>query len=150
MIRLSSSRAAPCWPSSSSSLASSTASQCRASRSSLISLAYSAPVLVSNFAFPTVSSRSAPPVLRSAWSAFGLAVIAMAAAAFYLPALEATGGTWPAPLDDTYIYYGFARSTALGHPLAYTPDGGYASGATSAIYPLLLAPLWALGLRGPH
>lgn len=67
--------------------------------------------------------------------------------AFWLPAFRLTGA-FPAPLDDVYIYFGFARSTALGHPLAWTPDTGFSSGATSLLYPLVLAPLWALGLRG--
>jgi len=68
--------------------------------------------------------------------------------AFWLPA-HARAGAWPAPLDDVYIYYGFARSTALGEPLSWVPGNGYSSGATSVLYPLLLAPFWAVGLRGP-
>ena len=82
------------------------------------------------------------------WHGWALLVVLAAAAAFYLPALRRTGGPWPAPLDDVYIYFGFARSLALGHGLSWFPGNGYSSGCTSVIYPLLLAPGWALGLRG--
>ncbi|MBW2454627.1 MAG: hypothetical protein JRI68_08955 [Deltaproteobacteria bacterium] len=85
---------------------------------------------------------------RSLWHLWAVAVVTTVAAAFYLPALDRTGGVWPAPLDDVYIYYGHARSWALGHPFAWFPGNGYSSGATSVLYPLLLAPAWALGLRG--
>jgi hypothetical protein len=71
-----------------------------------------------------------------------------AAALFYAPALEHAGGGWPVPLDDTFIYFGFARTLALGEPFAWAPGNGYSSGATSVLYPALLAPGWALGLRG--
>lgn len=79
---------------------------------------------------------------------FRLAVVLAAGLAFWLPGLVRTGA-WPAPLDDVYIYFGFARSTALGHPLSWVPGNGFSSGATSLLYPLVLAPLWAVGLRGP-
>ena len=96
---------------------------------------------------PAQSWRQREATLWHIWAAF--AVLA-AAGAFYLPALRRTGGVWPAPLDDVYIYFGFARSTALGAPLSWFPGNGYSSGATAVLYPLLLAPLWALGLRGSN
>ena len=83
-----------------------------------------------------------------AWRLWTAVTLATAAALFYLPALTQTGGLWPAPLDDVYIYFGHARATALGSVLAWFPGYGYSSGATSIIYPWLLAPAWALGLRG--
>jgi hypothetical protein len=82
------------------------------------------------------------------WHLWAASVLLGTAALFYLPALERTAGVWPAPLDDVYIYYGYARSLALGEPFAWFPGNGYSSGATSMLYPLLLAPAWALGLRG--
>jgi hypothetical protein len=82
------------------------------------------------------------------WHLWAASVLLGAAALFYLPALERTAGAWPVPLDDVYIYYGYARSMALGEPFAWFPGNGYSSGATSMLYPLLLAPAWALGLRG--
>jgi len=85
------------------------------------------------------------PWLWHGWAALWVVAVA---AAFYLPAIERTGGTWPVPLDDSYIYFGFARSWALGYPFSWIPGNGYSSGCTSAIYPLLLAPGYALGLGG--
>lgn len=78
---------------------------------------------------------------------WALVVVLVAGLAFWLPALAKAGG-FPAPLDDVYIYYGFARSTAEGAPLAWLPENGVSSGATSVLYPLVLAPLWLIGLRG--
>ena len=89
-----------------------------------------------------------PPPSHWLWLVWTSAVVTAVALAFYLPALERTGSWWPAPLDDVYIYFGHARSLALGYPFQWYPDNGYSSGATSVVYPLLLAPAWALGLRG--
>ncbi len=77
-----------------------------------------------------------------------LAIVVAVAAAFYAPALARTRGVWPAPLDDVYIHFGFARSAALGHPFEWIPGNGYSSGGTSLTYPLVLAPGWLLGFRG--
>lgn len=83
-----------------------------------------------------------------AFVAFAFAVTFAAAAAFWWPAWRATGGPFPAPLDDVYIHFAFARSAALGHPFAWIPGQGYSSGGTSLLYPLLLAPGWLVGFRG--
>lgn len=56
--------------------------------------------------------------------------------------LRATDGELVPPLDDTYIYLQYARSAAAGEPLAYQPGAEPTRGATSLLYPLLLAP-WA-------
>jgi hypothetical protein len=80
--------------------------------------------------------------------AFAFAVTLAAALAFWWPAWRATGGVFPAPLDDVYIHFAFARSAALGHPFAWIPGQGYSSGGTSLLYPLLLAPGWLVGFRG--
>src|SRR5438093_6578331 len=93
------------------------------------------------------ASRGAPssaaPVNRDAASSSGLpqsAVAALAvgaaAVAFYAPALLRAHGNWPVPLDDTYIYFDFARSAALGHAFEWLPGNGYSSGSTSLVYPL--------------
>lgn len=70
-----------------------------------------------------------------------------AASAFYMAGLARVPGGWPLPLDDSYIYFGFARSAAHGDPFSWFPGNGYSSGSTSALYPLLLAPGYAAGLR---
>lgn len=61
--------------------------------------------------------------------------------------LATTGGTPAAPLDDAYIHFQFSRSFAAGEPLVYTPGTPPVAGATSLLYPILLALPYALGLR---
>jgi hypothetical protein len=63
-------------------------------------------------------------------------------------AIRAAAGEPAAPLDDTFIHLNFARRLAEGSFFAYVPGEGYVSGATSLLWPLLLAPFHALGLRG--
>jgi hypothetical protein len=75
-------------------------------------------------------------------------VVAVAALAFWVPAAARARGHFPVPLDDVYIHFGFARSTALGHPFTWIPGNGYSSGGTSLTYPLVLAPGWLIGFRG--
>lgn len=95
---------------------------------------------------PDVNRRRFPEALL--WHAFTALVILALAWAFYAPALKKTGGLWPAPLDDVYIHFGFARSAALGYPFQWIPGNGFSSGGTSLTYPLLLAPGYWLGFRG--
>jgi hypothetical protein len=59
--------------------------------------------------------------------------------------LERAGG--PAvPLDDSYIHLQYARQLSHGELFRYTPGAAYSSGATSFLWPLLLAPTFWLGL----
>lgn len=51
------------------------------------------------------------------------------------------------PLDDAYIHFQYARAIAEAHPFRYTPGAAPTPGATSILWPLLLAPFHALGLR---
>jgi hypothetical protein len=60
--------------------------------------------------------------------------------------LAETGGEPAVPLDDSFIHFQFARSFASGHPLAYTPGTAPTPGATSLLWPLLLAPFCAVGV----
>jgi hypothetical protein len=85
-----------------------------------------------------------------AWILAATLVVAGVGAAFWGAGIARTGGAFPVPLDDVYIHFGFARSAALGHPFSWIPGNGYSSGGTSLIYPLVLAPAWALGFRGAH
>lgn len=57
---------------------------------------------------------------------------------------------WSAPLDDTFIHFDFARSLARLRPFEWTAGGGYSSGATSWLYPILLAIGIRLGFDGQH
>ncbi len=52
------------------------------------------------------------------------------------------------PLDDTYIHFQYARQWAGGEPLRYYPGDPPSSGATSLIYPILLAVGYRLGFTG--
>ncbi len=52
-----------------------------------------------------------------------------------------------AGLDDAYIHFQYARAIAEGHPLRFQAGAPVTSGATSILWPALLAPFWALGAR---
>ncbi len=62
--------------------------------------------------------------------------------------LAASGGRPVAQLDDSYIHLQYARSLAQGHAMRYNPSDPPTSGATSLLYPLLLAPAFRLGADG--
>jgi hypothetical protein len=85
---------------------------------------------------------------RDAHAAFAAVLVLGCAATFYAPALRATKGDWPAPLDDVFIHFDFARATAELHPFEWIAGQGYSSGETSLLYPFLLAPGYLLGFRG--
>jgi hypothetical protein len=53
-----------------------------------------------------------------------------------------------APLDDTFIHLHYARRLVEGGFFSYVDGEGFTSGATSLLWPLLLAPAYALGARG--
>lgn len=77
-----------------------------------------------------------------------VALAASVGALFWVPSAPAARGFFPAPLDDVYIHFDFARSLAQGHPFEWIPGNGYSSGETSPLYALVLAIGWALGFRG--
>src|SRR5215475_3677802 len=79
-----------------------------------------------------------------------LCVVVFTAAFLYLSVgLSASGGPTPVmPLDDTYIHFQYARVLAEGHPLQYNPGQPPTSGATSLLYPLVLAVGYVLGFQG--
>lgn len=52
-----------------------------------------------------------------------------------------------AALDDAYIHFQYARAFAEGHPLRFQADEPISTGATSFLWPILLAPFYALGFR---
>ena len=52
-----------------------------------------------------------------------------------------------ASLDDAYIHFQYARAIAEGHPFRFQATALPTSGSTSLLWPALLAPFWALGLR---
>lgn len=88
----------------------------------------------------------ATPKLRPFVAAVVLATAC--AAVFWVPAAPAARGWFPAPLDDVYIHFDFARSLARGAPFEWIPGNGYSSGETSPLYALVLAIGWLIGFRG--
>ncbi len=64
--------------------------------------------------------------------------------------LQTTGGEPAGALDDSYIHFQYARSFAELTPFQYSPGAPATPGATSLLWPLMLALPYALGLRGEH
>jgi hypothetical protein len=64
-----------------------------------------------------------------------------------ISAVLAKVGHAGATLDDSYIHFQYARAIASGHPFRFEPGEPVSSGATSMLWPALLAPFWALGAR---
>jgi hypothetical protein len=69
-------------------------------------------------------------------------------AAYLVMMREASGGRSVAPLDDSYIFYQYARQIAQGHPWQYNDGDPASTGMTSLLYPWLLAGLYRLGWQG--
>ena len=76
-----------------------------------------------------------------------LALAASVCALFWVPAWKASRGLFPAPLDDVYIHFDYARSLAEGHGLVWIPGQGYSSGETSPAYAVVLAFGHLVGFR---
>lgn len=53
-----------------------------------------------------------------------------------------------AALDDSYIHFQYARAIVEGHPFRFQAGEPISTGATSFLWPALLAIPYALGLRG--
>jgi len=51
------------------------------------------------------------------------------------------------PLDDSFIHFQYAKRLAGGHFFSYSEGDGYTSGATSFVWPFLLAPFYLVGLH---
>jgi hypothetical protein len=84
------------------------------------------------------------PVVYAVWAA----VWTLASARrFYGYMMKQTGGEWSAPLDDVFIHFDYARSTARGHPFEWVVGNGYSSGNTSIAYPFVLAAGYLAGFR---
>ena len=67
---------------------------------------------------------------------------------FVTSMLYHTGGRLALPLDDSFIYFQYARQAAQGHFLEYNTGAEPTAGATSLLYTLLLVPGFWLGLDG--
>jgi hypothetical protein len=71
----------------------------------------------------------------------------ISAAVYALTARTAGSGAQLMPLDDTYIHFHYARGIAEGAPYIYNPGQPPTSGATSFLYPYLLAAGYSIGFR---
>ncbi len=60
---------------------------------------------------------------------------------------QAGNGHLLMPLDDVYIHFQYARQMALGEPYVYNSGGDPTSGATSFLYPFVLAAGYLVGFR---
>ena len=101
--------------------------------------------------------RRAPKPLLVAW-ALCCAVAAVVFLVYLAASVNAGQGEVVLPLDDVYIHFQYARQLASGEPYVYNPGEPPTSGATSFLYPYLLAGghlvgfrelalgVWALGL----
>jgi hypothetical protein len=79
----------------------------------------------------------------------GLGLIVLVVAALYCwTLLSASEGRPIAPLDDTYIHFQYARQIARGHPWQYNDGDPRSTGATSPLYPFVLAAGYVLGFTG--
>lgn len=67
---------------------------------------------------------------------------------FFLSMGRFTGGALSMPLDDSYIYFQYARSFAEGKPFHYSLVDEPSTGATSLLYTLILAAGYKLGAQG--
>jgi hypothetical protein len=66
---------------------------------------------------------------------------------YALTSLSFGHGEFVLPLDDVYIHFQYAKQIALGQPYIYNPGQPPTSGATSFIYPWLLAVGYLLGFQ---
>ncbi len=76
-----------------------------------------------------------------------LTTLALALAATRAILLK-TGGEAAVPLDDTFIHFQFARTFAEFRPFQYNDGAAPVPGATSLLWPLVLAPFHWIGLGG--
>lgn len=68
--------------------------------------------------------------------------------AYALASLAAGRGQFVMPLDDVYIHFQYAKQMANGQPYVYNPGQPPTSGATSFLYPFVLAAGYLIGFQG--
>lgn len=92
-----------------------------------------------------------PPWLRALGARalpYAPALVASGAVgALCIRAVLAKAGGPALPLDDAFIHMQYARRLAEGGFFSFVAGEGYSTGATSLLWPVLLAPFYALGLR---
>ncbi len=98
---------------------------------------------------PVLAQADCPRWLRIARSPWSFLVVAALPASLAIHGILTLNGGAPAvPLDDSYIHFQFARSFAHGQPFVYSPGTAPVPGATSLLWPLLLALPQLFGVKG--
>jgi hypothetical protein len=67
---------------------------------------------------------------------------------YAITSLTVGRGQYVMPLDDVYIHFQYAKQMALGQPYVYNPGQPPTSGATSFLYPFILAFGYLIGFQG--
>jgi hypothetical protein len=67
---------------------------------------------------------------------------------FFVVMLGSTGGHLSMPLDDSYIFFQYARQAAAGNWFHYQQDGSPSAGATSLLTVFLQSIGYLIGFRG--
>ena len=90
-------------------------------------------------------TRSSP---WSGWQGLvGLCLIAsIAIGSFVVMSAKLNHAVNP-PLDDSYIYYQYAKQIARGQLFRYQDGDQVSTGSSSILYPILVAPFWLAGMR---
>ena len=83
---------------------------------------------------------------REVWAIWTLALFWLLL--YVASMLYHTGGRLSLPLDDSFIYFQYAKQAAAGHFLEYNTWDAPTAGATSLLYLALLVPAFWLGLDG--
>ena len=82
------------------------------------------------------------------WVPLAFALLAILVAIGYLVTTLDMAGSMGFPFDDSYIYLTYAKQIGRGQPFSYYDGGGFSAGATSPLWPAIIAPLWTIGFRG--
>jgi hypothetical protein len=95
-------------------------------------------------------SRPALAAREWYWLVSIAALVVAMAAAYVASMLHFTDGHLSPPLDDTLIYFQYARQIAHRQPMIYIDGDPATSGSTSFLYPFVLAVGYAAGFREQH
>ena len=92
--------------------------------------------------------RAPSPVVAALLAAAPIGLPTLVLAYLSITAITDRLGHPGAALDDSFIHFQYARAIADGHPFRYEAGEPHTMGATSALWPLLLAPFYLIGLKG--
>ncbi|HRL12075.1 MAG TPA: hypothetical protein PKX07_09365, partial [Aggregatilineales bacterium] len=93
----------------------------------------------------SAQSQTRGAALSALIAALGAALVLVV---FVLPGIPVGESAPVMPVDDAYIHFQYARQLATGQGYAYNTGQPPTSGATSLIYPYLLAAGYMLGFTG--